>query len=221
MRSIFERREPLTYAGREYQIPYQGPGATGLGKPLRSILHGRADIPIVTATISPKGVEVAAEVADGFMPIWTSPEGLAMFDDALSTGFAKAGGGKGMDRFDIMPLINCMIDDDLQKCRDVFKPAIALYVGGMGARNKNFYNNLVSRMGWPDAARKIQDLYLDGKKKEATATVPDDLVDAICLVGPVGHVREQLDRWKASKATTLILQGPRRETLAQMAELCF
>jgi len=220
MRAIFERKEPVTFQGEEYQIPYTGPGSSGLGKPLRSILHGRADIPIVTATISPKGIEVAAEVADGFMPIWTSPAGLSMFEPALQAGFAKAGQGKSMDAFEVMPLINCMIDDDLQKCRDTFKPAIALYVGGMGARDKNFYNDLVSRMGWAAAARKIQDLYLDGKKKEATAAVPDDLVDAICLVGPLGHVREQVDRWKESPATTLILQSPRRATLAQMAELC-
>jgi len=220
MRAIFARESPLAYDGKEYRIPYHGEGATGLGKPLRSILHGRADIPIVTATISPKAVGLAAEIADGFMPIWMSAEGLSTFDDVLADGFARAGDGAKADRFEVMPLINVMIDDDVQKCRDTFKPAIALYVGGMGARGKNFYNDLVSRMGWADAARRIQDLFLDGKKLEATAEVPDDLVDAVCLLGPAERVRDRLAAWEGSKATTLILQGPRPDTVVTMAELC-
>ena len=221
MRKVFAREEPLVHQGEEYRIPYDGPGASGLGKPLRSILHGRADIPILTATISPKGVETAAEVADGIIPIWMSPGGLSTFDDALARGFAKRSVGVPWESFEIMPMINVMIDDDLGKCRDTMRPAIALYAGGMGARGKNFYNDLVSRQGWPDAARKIQDLYLDGKKKEATAAVPDDLVDAITLVGPRERVRDKLAEWKQSKATMLLLAGPRRETITAMAELCF
>jgi F420-dependent oxidoreductase-like protein len=220
MRKVFAREEPVAFRGEEYRIPYDGPGASGLGKPLRSILHGRADIPIVTATISPKGVELAAEVADGFIPIWMSPGGLSTFDQALGKGFEKRG-GRSANGFEIAPLVNVMIDDDLQKSRDTFRPGIALYVGGMGARSKNFYNDLVARQGWPDAARKIQDLYLDGKKKEATAAVPDDLVDAICLVGPRARVRDKLAEWKTSKATMLILASPRRENVTAMAELCF
>jgi F420-dependent oxidoreductase-like protein len=221
LRKIFAREEPVTFHGTEYRIPYDGPGASGLGKPLRSILHGRADIPIVTATISPKGVALAAEVADGFIPIWMSPAGLSTFDDALAAGFAKRTGGAPRESFEIVPMVNVMIDDDLRKCRDTMKPGIALYAGGMGARGKNFYNDLLVRQGWPDAARTIQDLYLDGKKKEATAAVPDDLVDAICLVGPRERVRDKVEEWKASRATMLLLSGPRRETVTAMAELCF
>jgi F420-dependent oxidoreductase-like protein len=220
LRAIFRREAPVEFDGVEYQLPYRGPGASGLGKPLRSILHGRADIPIVTASISPRGVEVAAELADGFMPIWVSAEGLSQFDEPIARGFAKAGGDKSSADFEILPMINVIINDDFAKCRDLLKPAIALYVGGMGARGKNFYNNLVSRMGWEGPARKIQDLYLDGKKKEATAEVPDDLVDAICLVGPKERVRDGLAVWEASKATMLVLQGPNSETLRTMAELC-
>jgi len=221
MRKIFARQEPVALQGKEYRIPYDGPGASGLGKPLRSILHGRADIPIMTATISPKGVELAAEITDGFIPIWMSPQGIHTFDDALAKGFAKRPDGKKPAGFEIAPLVNVMIHDDLAKCRDAFRPGIALYVGGMGARSKNFYNDLIRRQGWPDAARKVQDLYLDGKKNDAIAAVPDDMVDAICLIGSRERVRDKLDEWKESIATMLILTGARRETVTTMAELCF
>jgi F420-dependent oxidoreductase-like protein len=207
MRKIFARQEPVAYDGKEYQIPYRGPGASGLGKPLRSILHGRADIPIVTATISPKAIELAAEVADGFIPIWTAPSGIENFKPALDKGFAKAGPGKKREGFEIMPFVNAIVHDDVAKCRDIVRPFIALYVGGMGARDKNFYNDHVSRQGWPDAAKKIQDLYLGGQKNDAVAAVPDDLCD-------------RLAAWKEAPATTLILQGPNKKTLETMAELC-
>jgi F420-dependent oxidoreductase-like protein len=218
MRKIFAREERVEFDGKEYQLPYKGPGSSGLGKPLKSILHGRADIPIVTATISPKGVQTAAEIADGFMPIWASPQGLATFDDAIRAGFEK--GGKSGEGFEVMPMINAVLSDDVEGCREFFRPAIALYVGGMGARGKNFYNDFISRQGWPDAAKAVQDFYLDGKKKEATAAVPDDLVDALCLIGPKEKLRDQLAAWDDSKATMLILQGPNRPTLDALAEIC-
>ncbi len=220
MRKIFARQEAVAYDGKEYQIPYRGPGASGLGKPLRSILHGRADIPIVTATISPKAIELAAEIADGFIPIWTAPAGLTMFKAALDKGFAKAGAGKKRDAFEIMPFVNAIVHDDVAKARDMVRPFIALYVGGMGARDKNFYNDHVTRQGWPDAAKKIQDLYLGGQKGDAVAAVPDDLCDAVCLLGSKERIRDQLAAWKESPATVLILQGPNKKTLETMAELC-
>lgn len=207
MRKIFEREGPVEFQGEFYQMPYTGPGSSGLGKPLKSILHGRADIPIYTATISPKGIETAAQVADGFIPIWTSPSGLGTFTESIEKGFAKAGNGKGWDGFEIMPTLTCIINDDLDAVRTMVKPHIALYVGGMGARDKNFYNDHVTRQGWPDDARKIQDLYLDGKKKEAAAAVPDDLADAVTLIGPKEKVREKVAEWKESKATTLLVGG--------------
>jgi F420-dependent oxidoreductase-like protein len=219
LRAMFRREKPVEFDGEFYQIPYRGPGASGLGKPLRSILHGRADIPIYTATISPKGVETAAEVADGFIPVWTSPEGIESFAPSVEAGLRKAGGGKGWASFDIAPSVNAIVGDDLQACRDVLKPAIALYVGGMGAREKNFYTDHVSRQGWPDAARKIQDLYLDGKKKDATAAVPDDLVDAVALVGPKERVRDRIAAWKESRATTLLIGGD-PGSVRVLAELC-
>ena len=218
MRAVFAREAPVEYDGKEYQIPYRGPGASGMGKPLKSILHGRADIPIVTATISPKGVEVAAEKADGFMPIWTSPESLETFYEPIDAGFAKAGGDKAK-HFEIFPMVVVMIHDDIAQCRDFIRPGIALYVGGMGSRKKNFYNDLMVRSGWADAAKKIQDLYLDGKKKEATAEVPDALIDEICLIGPKERVRDRIEAWKASRATCLVVQSANREMLPELAEL--
>ena len=220
MRRIFAREAPVEFDGEFYQLPYTGEGASGHGKPLKSILHGRADIPIYTATISPKGIQTAAEVADGFIPIWTTPAGLSTFDASIEKGLAKAGGGKTIDDFDIMPTIIAIVNDDVEMCRDMLRPQLALYIGGMGARDKNFYNDHVTRQGWPDAARKIQDLYLDGKKQEATAEVPDDLVDSVALLGPKERIKDRLDEWKATRASTLLLGGD-PNALETIAELTF
>jgi len=207
LRAIFKREKPVEFDGEFYQMPYRGPGASGLGKPLKSILHGRADIPIYTATISPKGIETAAQVADGFMPIWTTPAGLGTFTERIEAGFAKAGGDKGWEGFEIMPSVTVIIHDDLEAVRAMVKPHLALYVGGMGARDKNFYNDHVSRQGWPEAAKKVQDLFLDGKKKEAAAAVPDDLVDGVALIGPKERVRDKVAEWKETRVTMLIVGG--------------
>lgn len=207
LREIFKRERPVEFQGEYYQLPYKGPGSSGLGKPLRSILHGRTDIPIYTATISPKGVETAAAVADGFIPVWTTPKGLETFVPHLEAGFRKAGGGKGFANFEIAVSLNVVVSDDLPAARASLKPGIALYVGGMGARGKNFYTDHVSRQGWAGDARKIQDLFLGGKKQEAAAAVPDALVDELSLVGPPERIRERAAAWKASKATTLLIGG--------------
>lgn len=220
MRKIFAREEPVEFDGELYQLPYKGEGASGMGKPLKSILHGRADIPIYTATISPKGIQTAAEVADGFIPIWTTPAGLSTFNESIEKGLAKAGGGKTIDDLDIMPMVTVIVNDDIEMCRNILRPQLALYVGGMGARDKNFYNDHVIRQGWPDAAKKIQDLYLDGKKSEATAEVPDDLVDGVALLGPRERVKDKLDEWKETRASTLLLGGD-PNALETVAELTF
>ena len=219
MRQIFRREGPLEFDGKTYQVPYRGAAGSGLGKPLKSILHGRADIPIVTATISPKGIETAAEVAEGFISICTAPQGIATFREHVEVGFAKAGNGKGWDTFEIMPMINVVMNDDLAAARDAIRPQLALYVGGMGARGKNFYNDHVTRQGWGDAAKKIQDLYLAGNKKEATAQVPDDLVDAVTLVGPKELIRDQVAAWRESGIKSLIVMGDRKAQ-GVMAEIC-
>jgi len=221
IRKILERKEPLRHEGPHYQVPNTGPGTTGLGKPLKSILHGRADLRIYTAAISPNGLACAAEVADGVFPLWMNPERFDLFADPLEKGFAKAGGGKGLADFDVAPMVTVVPGDDVAQCRMPVKQMLALYVGGMGARDKNFYNDYAARMGYPQAAKKIQDLFLDGKKADAAAAVPDELVDEIALVGPVDRIRDRLEAWKAAAEhghVGTLLVGGGIEGLRLMAE---
>jgi len=220
LRKIFAREEPLTHEGKHYTIPYDGDDATGLGKPLKSILHGRADIPIYIASIGPQNVKLTAEIADGWLPIFFSPQFYkTTFQDDVEAGFAKAGNGKSMADFDVCPTVNVVIGDDLEMCYNQLKPYIALYVGGMGAKNKNFYNDLAVRFGYEEAAATIQDLYLSGKKAEAVAAVPNELIDEIALCGPKERIKERLEIWKDSPVTTLTLTATDIDTVRTMAEL--
>jgi F420-dependent oxidoreductase-like protein len=220
VRKILLREEPLVHHGEHYQIPYGGADATGLGKPLKSILHGRADLPIYLAAIGPKNVTLTAEIADGWLPIFFSPEHYEVaYGDQIREGFAKAGNGKSLDTFDIAPMVTVVIDDDLDVARNQIRPMLALYIGGMGAKGKNFYNDLAVRYGFEAAAAEIQDLYLAGKKGEAMMAVPDDLVDAVALVGPKARIRERLELWKASPITTLNVTVFNIDDLRTMAEL--
>ena len=219
IRSVWRRERPVEFKGEYYQIPYRGADATGLGKPLKSILHGRPDIPIYLAAIGPKNVALAAEIADGLLPIFFSAQRMPVFREYLDAGFRAAGGGKSLATFDVAPTVAIVPGDDLDRCRAAIKPRLALYVGGMGARGKNFYNDLVSRYGYEGEARRIQDLYLAGKKEEAAAAVPDALVDEIALCGPKERIRERLDAWKRSGITTLICGANSPEALRLMAEL--
>jgi F420-dependent oxidoreductase-like protein len=218
VRKILAREAPLEHKGEHYQIPYTGPGASGLGKPLKSILHGRCDLEIFTASISPNGLRCSAEVADGLMPVWMNPERFDLFAGDLAAGFAKAGGGKGLADFKIAPFVTCVMGDDVTKCRMPVKAMLALYIGGMGARSKNFYNDYAKRLGYEEAAVTIQELYLAGKKAEAMAEVPDQLVDEIALVGPRDRIVERLAAWKASNVTDLLVGGGQRDALELLAE---
>lgn len=209
VRAILRREKPLEFRGEYYQIPYAGAGATGLGKPLRSILHGRADLPIYLAAIGPKNVALAAEIADGWIPTFFAPRHMKMFRESLDEGFRAAGGSpvERSERFDIMPSVAVVVGDHVGECRATVKRRLALYVGGMGARGQNFYNELVRRYGYEDAARTIQDLYLGGRKAEAEAAVPDALVDDVALCGPPLRIQERLGEWKAAGVTTLMIGG--------------
>ena len=221
IRKILAREEALEFNGKEYQIPYRGPGASGLGKPLKSILHGRPDMKIYTASISPKGIELAAELADGVLPVWMSPDWYnQLYRPHLEAGFAKAGGGKGIENFDLAPFVTCVMGNDLDKCRAPVKASLALYIGGMGARNKNFYNSYVRQFGYEDLATQLQDLYLSGRKNEAQAAVPDELVDAVALVGPKERIRDHLAKWKSSPIRTMLIGTSQPEALRTLAELC-
>jgi F420-dependent oxidoreductase-like protein len=184
IRRILEREAPLEFAGEHYQIPYRGPGATGLGKPLRSIVHGDPSLKIYTAAIAPAGLRTAGEVADGTLPFFMSPERADAIVGPVCEGIAKASHGKTLADFDLAPYVRVAIGDDLAACRDAIRPNLALYIGGMGARSKNFYNDLAKRMGYEGAAATIQDHYLAGRRREAEAAVPDALIDETSLVGP-------------------------------------
>jgi F420-dependent oxidoreductase-like protein len=219
VRAILRREQPLAHDGAHYQIPYHGPDASGLGKPLKSIIHGRADLPIYLAAIGPKNVELAAELADGWLPVFFAPRHYEqVYAPQVAAGFAKAG-GKSLTQFDIAPSVAVAVGPDIEVCRAQVKPFLALYIGGMGARGANFYNDLACRYGYEDAARTIQDLYLAGKKREAIAAVPDALVDDVALCGPKERIAEQLEQWRSSPITTLNIMPYSPESLQVMAEL--
>jgi F420-dependent oxidoreductase-like protein len=206
------RREPLEHHGEHYRIPYDGPKATGLGKPLKLMLRPlRAEIPIYIAAMAPKNVALAFEIADGWLPIFVAPE---RFAEAFGASLAGA-----RDGFEIAATANVLVGDDVQALRDSLKPHLALYVGGMGAKGRNFYNALVRRYGWEAEAERIQELYLAGHQREAIAAVPDELVDAVALVGPKERIAERLEAWRETPVTTLIVGSPQPEALRVLAEL--
>jgi F420-dependent oxidoreductase-like protein len=218
MRKVWKREQPLEHHGEHYDIPYKD--GSGLGKPLKLIIHPlRPNIPIYLAAVGPKNVELAAEIADGWLPVFFSPERINIYREWLDLGFAKAGDGKSMKDFDIAPTVTIRMGDDVNACRDAVKPFLALYLGGMGARDKNFYFNIACRYGYEEAAHKIQDLYLAGKKVEAAQAVPDELVDEVALCGPRERIAERLQVWRSSEMTTMICGLSDINTLRVMAEL--
>jgi F420-dependent oxidoreductase-like protein len=219
VRAILRRDAPLEHHGEHYDIPYSGPDATGLGKPLRIIVHPpRADVPIYLAAIGPKNVALAAEIADGWLPIFFSPERFAdTHRPMLEEGFARRGGRP--DGWDLAAHVPVVVTDDVAAGRDFLKPLLALYVGGMGAKGKNFYTRLAERYGYADAAATIQDLYLAGRKNEAIAAVPDALVDEVALVGDRARIADRLAAFRECGVETLILQARQPEALRLLAEL--
>jgi F420-dependent oxidoreductase-like protein len=206
------RRDVVEHRGEHYQIPYDGPGSSGLGKPLKIMGRPlRADIPIYLAAIGPKNIALAAEIADGWMPIFFDPD---RFDDVFKPHLGETKPG-----FEIVPGVTVKIGEDVQALRDEVKPHLALYIGGMGARNKNFYNNLFQRYGYEAEAKEIQDLYLGGKQLEAISKVPDEFVDRVALVGPKEKVAERLGAYEAAGATTLLCGIGDVETMRALAEI--
>ncbi len=220
VRQIFARQERLTYDGKIYQIPYHGADATGLGKPLKSTLQAEPDIPIYLAAIGPQNVTLAAEIADGWLPIFFSPQKYAeIYEPAIQEGFARAGGGKGYERFDIAPMVSVVIEENMDIAYNMLRPMLALYIGGMGAKGKNFYNDLAVRYGFEAAAVKVQELYLSGRQGEAMMAIPPELIDEVALVGPKARVKERLSLWLNSPITTMNMTVFNVETLRAMVEL--
>jgi F420-dependent oxidoreductase-like protein len=201
------RRERLEHHGAHYDIPVQD--GTGLGKPLKLMARPlRAEIPIYLAAIAPKAVEQAFEIADGWLPIFWSPEKAR---DVFPLDRARAG-------FDIAPSVPALVTDDVQSGRDALKQYYSFYIGGMGARAKNFYNDLFIRYGYESEARQIQELFLAGDQAGAAAKVPDAFVDEVALVGPVERIRDRLAAWRESGATTLLVSTRDAKTLRGVAE---
>jgi F420-dependent oxidoreductase-like protein len=217
VRRAIARVEPLAFDGEEYQIPYSGPGATELGKPLKSIMHPvRSEIPIYLAAIGPRNVALTAEIADGWVPIFYAPEHEDAFTEHLQAGYEA--GGREPGACEVAVTVMVAAGDDVAACRDELRPQLALYIGGMGSRDRNFYNDLAVRYGYGREAATIQDAYLDGRRNDAVAAVPDALVDEVSLVGPIERIIDRLAAWKASRVDTLILGTDQPEVVRALRD---
>ncbi len=214
-------RRRSSFTASTIDIPYLGAGATGLGKPLRSIAHGRAGLKFYTASITPAGLRTAGEVADGVLPIFYSPEQPGIVTEPLLEGMRAAGRPATLQGFDVAPYVRAKMGADVAACRDAIRPELALYIGGMGARTKNFYNDVARKLGYEAAAKTVQDLYLDGRKHEAAAAVPDALIDEISLVGPAERIKDRLAAWKDAARDghvgTMVLKGASVEVMRVVA----
>lgn len=216
LRAAWKRDGPLTFEGEEYTLPTRG--GTGLGKPLKLMFPPlRPDIPVYLAALGPRNVALAAEIADGWLPIFFSPERSDVFAEALAEGSAR----RDPDRspLEVAPTVMVALGEDLSRCWDAIRPTLALYIGGMGAKGRNFYCDLACRYGYEAEALRIQQLYLSGKKKEAVAAVPDALVDEVSLCGPPSRIAERLGAWRESGVTKLICTIEDVATLRTMADL--
>lgn len=220
LRKIFKREGRLIYEGQVYHLPYQGEDSTGLGKPLKSTLDPAPDIPIYLAAMGPKNVQLAAEIADGWLPIFFSPEKYQeVYQPHVELGLSRAGGEKTLDNFDIAPLVPVVVNENLEVAYNQLRPFLAIYIGGMGAKGKNFYHDLACRFGFQEAADEIQDLYLAGEKGLAMMAVPEGLIDEIALVGPKERIKERLVPWLDSPITTMNLSVFDEETLRLVVDL--
>ncbi len=218
VRKVLAREGYLTHEGEHYPLPY--PGGAGLGKPLKSTVHPlRADLPVYLAAEGPKNVALAAEIADGWLPLFYSVAEDGFYRDALAEGFARPGARRRLVDFEIACTVPTVVHDDVETAADMLRPMQALYIGGMGAKDANFHLNVYARMGYEAEAHKIQDLYLAGHKAEAIAAVPTSLVEETCLVGPREKIRDDLARWHESLVTTILVGATSPETVRVMAEL--
>jgi len=211
IRKVLAREEPVTNSGEHYPLPYTGEGAWGLGKPLKPITHPlRRDLPIFLGAEGPKNVSLAAEIADGWLPLYYSPYRQHVYADQIA--HAKPG-------FEIMQGISINICDDVEEGLLPVKQNLALYIGGMGAKSRNFHTELMSRMGFEVQAAQIQDLYLEGKKEQAVLAVPSDFADEISLVGSTDRIRDRLQAWRETPVTSLLVSSRSLNELRIFAEL--
>jgi F420-dependent oxidoreductase-like protein len=219
IRQVLAREAPVVNDGPHYPLPYAGPDATGLGKPLKPITHPlRADVPIWLGAEGPKNVALAAEIADGWLPIFYSPRLSSMYEEWLAEGFARAGARRTREDFEVCATAQVVVTDDRQQTLEAIKPYLALYIGGMGAKQRNFHKDVFARMGYEAETEQIQQAYLAGEKDKAAALVPDRLVDDITLVGPAERVREDARRWEEAGVSMLLVTCRSVEEMRAVAD---
>jgi F420-dependent oxidoreductase-like protein len=217
LRDIWAREGPVTNDGSHYPLPL--PGGTGLGKPLKSSIHPlREDIPIYLAAEGPKNIALAGELCDGWLALFYSPHHDGFYRDALGEGLARPGARRSWEEFEVAATVPLIVTDDVEAAADMLRPMYALYFGGMGARGANFHANVAIRMGYEQEVEKIQELYLGGRKQEAAAAVPTALLEQLTLIGPKEKIRHDLEAWRDSIVTTLLIAGD-PATLRTAAEL--
>jgi F420-dependent oxidoreductase-like protein len=223
IRQVLAREAPVTNDGPHHPLPYTGPGATGLGKPLKSIVHPlRADVPIWLGAEGPKNVAQTAEIADGWIPIFYTPSSAAMYQPWLDEGFARPGARRTRADFEIAATCHLQVTSGAAETRAVveaIKPSIALYMGGMGAKDANFHKAVFERMGHEELAAQVQGLYLEGRKGEATALIPDALVEDMHIIGEPEQVRERVAQWEETGVTTLLLSCRSADDVRRVAEV--
>jgi F420-dependent oxidoreductase-like protein len=217
MRSIFEREKPVEFAGKQYMLPY--PGGAGLGKPLKSTIHPlRTDIPVFLAAEGPKNVALAAEICDGWLPLFFSPKSDKVYRQSLDEGFARPGARRSSADFEVAASVPVIINDDIEAAANMVRPMLALYVGGMGAKGANFHYDVLARLGYEETCAEVQRLYLSGQKREAMAAIPTSMVEDTALIGPIGKIKDELPEWKKTSLTTMLVGGP-APLLRTIAEL--
>jgi F420-dependent oxidoreductase-like protein len=217
LRDIWARKGPVTNDGPHYPLPL--PGGTGLAKPLKSSIHPlREDIPIYLGAEGPKNIALCAELCDGWLAMLFSPEHEELYRESLEEGWGREGARRGPDDFDVAASVPFIVTDDVEGAADSLRPMYALYFGGMGAKGTNFHANVAIRMGYEGEVAEITDLYLAGKKDEAAAKVPTELVEKLSLIGPADKIRHDLDAWRESIVTTLLVQGD-ADTVRAAAEI--
>jgi len=219
VRKILRREGNVVHEGREISLPYTGPGATGLGKPLKSILHGNPDIPIMLGTSTRENIKLTAEIADGWVSMSWYPGALKRFGPFLEEGLARRSDGRTLKDFQIVAINPVYVADDVRSAMNAAKEPIALYAGGMGAKSKNFHNERMAAAGFPEAAERVQELFLAGHKEEAVRAVPDDYVDLIALIGPAARIKEKWRDWADSGLDTLALSIHDDEALELIGKL--
>jgi F420-dependent oxidoreductase-like protein len=220
LRKVWAREAPVTSDGPHYPLPLSGAGTTGLGKPLKPITHPlRADIPVMLGAEGPKNVALAAEIADGWLPIFYSPRISGMYNEWLDEGFARAGARRTRETFEICATAQIIVTDDRAMVMEMMKPHLALYVGGMGSEDTNFHAEVYRRMGYSEVVDDVTKLFRSDRKDEAAKAIPDELVDDSAIVGNLDYVKEQIKAWEASGVTMMVVGAKSVEQIKQLAEL--